>query len=139
MPSRINHMAVWVSAFVFFGWGYLWYGLLFGNQWMAAMGKNPANFAAPPTVYLWSFILGLILSYATAMALTRHPEDQTVSQGISFALFMGVALYATQTLNHVIYENIPMSLWIIDTLYTVIGFAIVGAIVGAWKKAGAGA
>jgi hypothetical protein len=86
---------------------------------------------------LWSFILGLILSYATAMALTRHPEDQTVSQGISFALFMGVALYATQTLNHVIYENIPMSLWIIDTLYTVIGFAIVGAIIGAWKKSGA--
>jgi hypothetical protein len=137
MPSRINHMAVWVAAFVFFGWGYLWYGLLFGNQWMASMGKTEADFTPAPTVYLWSFILGLILSYATAMALTRHPEDQTVSQGISFALFMGVALYATQTLNHVIYENIPMSLWIIDTLYTVIGFAIVGAIIGAWKKSGA--
>jgi hypothetical protein len=137
MPSRINHMAVWVAAFAFFGWGYLWYGLLFGNQWMASMGKTAADFTPAPTVYLWSFILGLILSYATAMALTRHPEDQTVSQGISFALFMGVALYATQTLNHVIYENIPMSLWIIDTLYTVIGFAIVGAIIGAWKKSGA--
>jgi hypothetical protein len=137
MPSRINHMAVWVAAFVFFGWGYLWYGLLFGNQWMAAMGKTAADFTPQPTVYLWSFILGLILSYATAMALSRHPEDQTVSQGISFALFMGIALYATQTLNHVIYENIPMSLWIIDTAYTVIGFAIVGAIIGAWKKSGA--
>jgi hypothetical protein len=137
MPSRINHMAVWVAAFVFFGWGYLWYGLLFGNQWMAAMGKTAADFTPQPTVYLWSFILGLILSYATAMALSRHPEDQTVSQGISFALFMGIALYATQTLNHVIYENIPMSLWIIDTAYTVIGFAIIGAIIGAWKKSGA--
>jgi hypothetical protein len=130
-------MAVWVAAFVFFGWGYLWYGLLFGNQWMAAQGKTAADFTPVPTIYLWSFILGLILSYATAMALTRHPEDQTVSQGISFALFMGIALYATQTLNHVMYENIPMSLWIIDTVYTVIGFAIVGAIIGAWKKSGA--
>lgn len=110
MPSRINHMAVWVAAFVFFGWGYLFYGLLFGNQWMAAQGKTAADFTPVPTTFLWSFILGLILSYATAMALTRHPEDQTVSQGISFALFMGLALYATQTLNHVIYENIPMSL-----------------------------
>ena len=137
MPSRINHMAVWVAAFVFFGWGYLFYGLLFGNQWMAAQGKTAADFTPVPTTFLWSFILGLILSYATAMALTRHPEDQTVSQGISFALFMGLALYATQTLNHVIYENIPMSLWIIDTAYTVVGFAIVGAIIGAWRKAGA--
>ena len=137
MPSRINHMAVWVASFVFFGWGYLWYGLLFGNQWMAAQGKTAADFVPVPTTYLWSFILGLILSYATAMALTRHPEDQTVAQGISFALFMGVALYATQTLNHVIYENTPMSLWIIDTAYTVIGFVIVGAIIGAWKKSGA--
>jgi hypothetical protein len=130
-------MAVWVAAFVFFGWGYLFYGLLLGNQWMAAQGKTAADFTPVPTIYLWSFILGLILSYATAMALTRHPEDQNVAQGISFALFMGIALYATQTLNHVIYENIPMSLWIIDTAYTVIGFAIVGAIIGAWKKSGA--
>ncbi len=139
MPSRINHMAVWVAAIVFFGWGSLWYGLLFANQWMAAQGKSAADYAPVPTMFLWSFILGLILSYATAISLTRHPEDQNVSQGISFALFMGIALYATQTLNHVIYENIPMSLWLIDTVYTVIGFAIVGAIIGAWKKAGAGA
>jgi hypothetical protein len=139
MPNRINHMAVWIAAIVFFGWGYLWYGLIFANQWMAAQGKSAADFTPVPTIYLWSFILGLILSYATAISLTRHPEDQNVSQGISFALFMGIALYATQTLNHVIYENIPMSLWVIDTAYTVIGFAIVGAIIGAWKKAGAGA
>ena len=128
MPSRINHMAVWVAAFVFFGWGYLWYGLLFGNQWMAALGRTPT--VAPPTTYLWSFILGLILAYATGMALSRHPEDLSLSQGISFALFMGIALYATQTLNHLIYESGSMTLWIINTAYTVIGFAIIGAIVG---------
>jgi hypothetical protein len=137
MPNRINHFAVVVAAIVFFAWGYLWYGLLFGNQWLAAMGKTMADFQSSPTTYLWSFILGLILSYATAMALTRHPEDQSVAQGISFALFMGIALYATQTLNHLIYENGSMTLWIINTAYTVIGFAIIGAIVGAWKKQGA--
>ena len=56
MSTRINHMAVWVAAFVFFGWGYLWYGLIFGNQWMAAMGKTVADFIPQPTVYLWSFM-----------------------------------------------------------------------------------
>ncbi|HEY5095006.1 MAG TPA: DUF1761 domain-containing protein [Candidatus Eremiobacteraceae bacterium] len=134
MSNRINHLAVWVAAIVFFAWGALWYGLLFGNQWLVALGKTMAELPGSPTTYVWSFILGLILSYATAMALTRRPEDQSLAQGISFALFMGVAVYATQTLNHLIYENGSMSLWIINTAYTVIGFAIVGAIVGAWKK-----
>ena len=137
MPNRINHLAVFVAAIAFFAWGSLWYGLLFGAQWLAALGKTMAELPSSPTIYIWSFILGLILSYATAMALTRHPEDQTVAQGISFALFMGIALYATQTLNHLIYENGSMSLWIINTAYTIIGFAIIGAIVGAWKKRGA--
>ena len=139
MPDRINHVAVWVSAIVFFLWGYLWYGLLFGAAWLVALGKTVAQLNSSPTLYIWSFILGLILAYATAMALTRHPEDQTVSQGISFALFMGIALYATQTLNHLIYESGSMTLWYINTAYTVIGFAIVGAIVGGWKKRGSAA
>lgn len=137
MSNRINHLAVWVAAIVFFAWGALWYGALFGNQWLAALGKTLAELNGSPTVYLWSFVLGLILSYTTAMALTRHPEDQSVAQGISFAIFMGIGVYATQTLNHLIYENGSMTLWIINTAYTVIGFAIVGAIVGAWKKRGA--
>ena len=130
MSNRINHLAVWVAAIVFFAWGYLWYGVLFGNQWLAALGKTMAELNSSPTVYVWSFILGLILSYATAISLTRHPEDRSLAQGISFAIFMGIAVYATQTLNHLIYENGSMTLWIINTAYTVIGFAIVGA----WKK-----
>jgi hypothetical protein len=140
MSDRINHLAVWVAAIVFFGWGALWYTVL-GAQWLAALGKTMAELssASTPTVYIWSFVLGLILSYATAIALARHPEDQSLAQGISFALFMGIALYATQTLNHMIYENGSMPLWYINTAYTVIGFAIIGAIVGAWKKRGSAA
>jgi Protein of unknown function (DUF1761) len=132
MSNHINHLAVWVAAIAFFAWGYLWYGLLFGHQWMAALGK-----AAPmgsPMTFLWSFILGLILAYATGVGRARHPEDQSLAQGISFALFMGIALYATQTLNHLIYEDGSMTLWLINTAYTVLGFAIIGAIVGGWKN-----
>ena len=76
----------------------------------------------------------MILAYATAIAITRRPEDQTVAQGIGFALFMGIALYATQTLNAALYAGQPFLLWLIDTAYVVIGFAIIGAIVGGWKK-----
>ena len=131
MPDRINHVAVWVAAIVYWLFGWLWYSV-FGAAWMAAMGGKPST--ESPINLLWSFILGLVLAYATGMALSRHPGDQTLQQGVSFALFMGIALFATQTLNQVLFAGTPMALWLINTGYVVVGFAIMGAIIGGWKK-----
>ena len=130
MPDRINHLAVWVAAIVYYVFGAIWF-TVFSGPWTAMVGKP---MQASPTIYIVSFVLGLILSYATALALTRRPEDQTVGQGVSFALFMGIALVGTQSLNGALYEGRPLALWLLDTAYVVIGFAIIGAIVGGWKK-----
>jgi len=131
MPMRINHLAVWVAAIVYWVLGAVWYGFLFGNAWISLIGKVPPPASA--VTYIASFLLGLVLAYATAVALSRRPEDLTLQQGVSFALFMGIALFATQTLSQFLYEGRPFGLWLIDTGYVVIGFAIIGAIVGAWR------
>jgi hypothetical protein len=130
MPDRINHLAVWVAAIAYYVFGAAWF-TAFTGIWQSLLGKT---MAASPTVFITSFVLGLILAYATAIAITRRPEDQTVAQGVSFALFMGIALYATQTLNAALYSGQPLLLWLINTGYVVIGFVVIGAIVGAWKK-----
>ena len=132
MPDRLNHAAVWVAAIVYFAFGYLWYGLIFNAAWTSLMGTTMTP--ASPALYIESFVLSLILAYATGIALSRRPEDLTVSQGISFALFMGISLYATQTLNTALYAHTPLMLWLINTGYVVVGFAIIGAIVGGWVK-----
>jgi hypothetical protein len=132
MPDRINHLAVWVAAVAYFVFGGIWYGALFGGVWTTLAGKPMAP--GGTTLYIESFVLGLVLAYGTAIALSRRPEDLTLQQGISFALFMGIVLFASQTLNQALYESRPLLLWLIDTAYVVIGFAIVGAIVGGWKK-----
>ncbi len=76
--ERINHLAVWVAAIVFFAFGALWY-IMFSKAWTAYIAHPvPGPNAA---LYIGSFILGLILAYATAIALTRRPEDQTLQQG----------------------------------------------------------
>ena len=132
MPDRLNHLAVWLAAIVYFAFGYLWYGVLFTAAWTSLMGGPMAP--GTTALYVESFVLGLILAYATGIALSRRPEDLTVAQGISFALFMGIALYATQTLNTALYSHEPLMLWLINTGFVVVGFAIIGAIVGGWKK-----
>jgi len=128
----MNHLAVWVAAVVYFLFGYLWYDLLFKASWNALMGGSMTAPTAP--LLIESFVLGLVLAYAAGMALSRRPEDLTASQGVSFALFMGIALFATQTLNMALYSHESLTLWLINTGYVVIGFAIIGAIVGGWKS-----
>ena len=131
MQVRMNHLAVWIAAIAYFVWGYIWYGLLFGKVWQNLMGGT--QMAVAPQTYVYGFVLGLILSYVTAIALSRRPEDLTAAQGVSFALFMGIGLFASQTLNGALYAHESLELWLINTLYVVIGFAIIGAIVGGWK------
>ena len=132
MSDRVNHVAAWVAAIVYFLFGYVWYSLLFGNMVMQFVGNSMAPLS--PSLLVESFVLGLILSYAAAIALTRRPEDQTVQQGISFAVFMSIAIFGTQTLNSTLFQGVPIQLWLINAGYVVIGFAIIGAIVGGWKK-----
>ena len=131
MSARINHLAVLAAAVAYFAFGAIWYIVLSG-PWQAYMGGKGA--APSAGLYIGSFVLGLLLAYVTAIALARRPEDQTVAQGVSFALFMGIGVYATQTLNQALYEARPFGLWLIDAGYVVIGFALIGAIVGGWKK-----
>jgi hypothetical protein len=131
MPERLNQLAVWVAAIVYFLFGWLWY-TIFAAPWTAFMGKSMP--APSPALYIESFVLGLILAYATGIALTRRPGDQTAGQGISFALFMGISIYGTQTLNQALYEGRALGLWLIDFGYVIVGFAIMAAIIGAWKR-----
>ena len=39
MPDRINHLAVWVAAIVYYLFGYLWY-TIFAVPWQALTGKR---------------------------------------------------------------------------------------------------
>jgi hypothetical protein len=134
MSNRINHIAVFVAAIVYFLFGWLWYSILFSHQWATFVG-TPMMSPPPVSMLVESFLLGLILAYATAIALSRRPEDLNVGQGVSFAMFMGLAIYGSQTLNNALYEGRPIGFWLLNTGYVVIGFAIIGAIIGGWKLA----
>ena len=133
MSNRINHLAVLAAAVAFFAWGAVWF-TIFGLRWAHLVGIDPSTVKPSAGPYILSFFMGWVLAYTAAIALTRHPEDQTVRQGVSFAIFMGIGLYASMLLNQYTFEQRPIGLWLIDAGYVVIGFAIVGAIVGGWKK-----
>lgn len=134
MPSKsINHLAVWVAAIVFFLWGYVWYNVLFKAATEAMMMGS----AAPtgPTPYIIGFLMALVLGYGTAIALSKG-ETPSAAHGISFGLFMGVIFYASVTLTQTMFGGRPITGWLLEIGWALIGFALVGAIVGGWQRKG---
>lgn len=133
MSSRINHVAVFVSAIVFFLLGAVWYMPLFGHQWMALVGVTGK--AMPmTTTFIVSFILGWILAYVIGIALADTSHPNPARHGIEFGIFMGIGVFATMTLMDFLYEGRSFALWGIDAGYVVVGMAIMGGIIGAWRK-----
>lgn len=132
MPSKsINHLAVWIAAIVFFVWGYVWYNLLFKSATEAMMMQGAP--APGPTTYIIGFLMALVLGYGTAIALSKG-EGPSATHGISFGLFMGVIFYASTTLTQTLFGGRPISGWLLEIGWALIGFALVGAIVGGMSR-----
>jgi Protein of unknown function (DUF1761) len=139
MPAKsINHLAVWLGAIVFFIWGYVWYAVLFKNYVMTAMTQMNSHPPAGAVPYVVGFLMALVIGYGTAIALADS-EHHTASHGISFGLFMGIIFYAAPTLSQNQFAGEPITWWLLDAGWAVIGFALVGAIVGGWKPRAAAA
>jgi hypothetical protein len=134
MPSKsINHLAVWLSAIVFFVWGYLWYGIIFKSQIAAIMQQMGSTSPSGAVPYVIGFLMALVIGYGTAIALADSSKP-SAAHGISFGLFMGVIFFAAPTLTQNQFGGHPITWWLLDLGWALIGFALVGAIVGGWRS-----
>jgi Protein of unknown function (DUF1761) len=131
MSGPINHLAVIVAAIVYFIFGAIWF-TVFGSSWAALSGRTGSTASA--TTFIVSFLLGVALAYVIGIALADSSNPNMVRHGIEFGVFMGVGIWATQLLNIDLYEARPIALWAIDAFYVVIGMAIMGAIIGGWRR-----
>lgn len=131
--ERINHLAVLVAAVVMFLFGWLWYVVLFAKLWTSYV---PVTGAVPsPTILIGQFVLGWILAYFAAMAISKAPNPNMAAQdGIFFGLFTGIGFLAVPLLLDYISEGRPIGLWAVNAGYIVISMIIIGAIVTSWKK-----
>ena len=135
MGSRINHVAVFVSAIVFFILGWVWYDLVFGQAWMALTGHSgTAPASSMTTLFITTFILEFVLGYVIAIALADSSNPNPARHGVEFGIFMGLGIFGTMLGVNYVYEGRSFELWAINTGYVVVGMVIMGAIIGAWRK-----
>jgi len=135
--SSINHVAVWIAGIVQFMVGAGWYTAL-GRAWMVGIGKDEVQLAAEhghsPLPYVISFAAGVVIAYTLAWLLPRVGAASAAT-GAKTGALLGLAFIGTTLAQNYGFEARPVSLWLINTGYMVVGMAIMGAIVGHWRKA----
>lgn len=141
--TKTNWLAVIVAAVGGVLIGFLWYGVLFQQQWMAGNGitmdesqmklfkdgvEQPSS-NAPMIVNMMAMVF-----YALVMNwLLKRSGANTLSTGLMtggvVGLIMAVGVFVTN-----LFAMAPSNLSLVDGSYSLVLFAVMGAILGAWQK-----
>jgi hypothetical protein len=136
--SGINWLAVIVAAAIYFFLGALWYSkVLFGERWQASIGwdsartppqMSPLSYAAPALMYLIAAVATALIAGATGTDTLTEGLILGLVTGLGYALPM-LGIEATFDPN----KPQPMTWFVISLGYHLIGFVILGVIIGAWQ------
>ena len=128
---HINYSAVIVVTILAFVIGGLWYGPLFGKAWMKESGvKEGDGKDKMARTFGLSILLNLIIALNLSAFLGAKADFQ-------FGLFAGLAAgigWVSASLGIIyLFSQKSLKLFIIDAGYQTVIYAIMGAILGAWK------
>lgn len=135
----LNWPAIAVAALVYFALGALWYSkALFATRWIADL-KIDVN--APDAkkgmgmMFGGSFVLMFIQCLAIAIISERMDLDIAGGgwmSGLKLGAFTGCCFCASIIGVNYLYEKKPMSLYLINAGYAVVGNIIAGIIICSW-------
>ncbi len=135
--SGARHVAVWIASIVFFVLGAIWYSVM-AAPWMAAIGKTMDELTreqgASPLPYVVGFVAILVMCYTLAWLMHRL-QAATLAAGLRLGAIVAIGfIAATLALNYG-FEARSVTLWLINSVYVIVGLALAGAIIGGWKRA----
>ena len=135
-PIDVNYLAVIAAAFLAFGFGSLWYGVVMARPWMAAQGFTREELEADPQsmgkTFGLTFLVYLFLALVMAMLVDlTKPVD--INQGLWLGLMVWFGFMVPVNLTSVLYARKGLSLFVIDAVYQMIVALMVAAVVTAWR------
>ena len=133
---KINHAAVWVGVAVMFALGFLWYNLLFGEQWMNFVGLDMATMDAD-SAHIGTWISNIVSSVLSVYLLAWLFVKLNITSGFKGALIgfliAFIFIFLTTMVNNMFAQS-PYGLAWITGGFSMVGFTINGFILGAWTK-----
>ena len=140
MPKIFNTswLAVILATIAFFMFGWLWYGPIFGDAWMAAEGitQEFANARLEEMgMGVWLFFV-LLITLAQAIGVLRvlHLAGaKRLPASLKYAVWLIVTIVAPVIAYACVYKAYPLSGYLIDFGHLLIGYLIMSAIYSAFR------
>lgn len=141
MNRKTNWLAIAASVVASMLFGFIWYGVLFQDQWAAENGftidgekmfRNGAEvpMSATPMIVntVAMAVYALVMNWLLQkMTISTWKSGAIIGAGIGLMMVFGV-------LTGNLFAIRPMNLTFIDGAYSFILFVLIGAIVGGWQK-----
>jgi len=124
----VNWVGVVVATIVVWLIGYLWYGVIFAEAWMAAMNMSKESMESDMTPMILGFVNTLVTCVGLGLLVPRL--ENTLMGGLKTGLLAGIFFACTTAAMGFIYGGKPQSLMPMDFGYLLILYAVAGAVVG---------
>jgi hypothetical protein len=136
MFADLNILALMVSAVVTMAIGFAWYSpALFGSKWLLLSGVDPNAEGKSKNKMFQSMAVGFVSALITAYVLSRFVKiagATTLSDALLLAFWLWFGFTATVQISVVLWEQKPWGLFLINTAYSFVSFAVVAMIVTLW-------
>ncbi|HYI44436.1 MAG TPA: DUF1761 domain-containing protein [Actinomycetota bacterium] len=130
---ELNWLAIIAATVAHQALGALWYGVIFRNTWLRAMGKTPEEIQGEGGAggeMAFGALASLVSVFTLALFMSWIGE-WTVSSGICSGAAAGIGFVAASHFMNGLYEQKkPVITWLFGAYYT-LGLMIAGAILGA--------
>ena len=131
-PFEVNWLAVIAAVVAMQVLGFLWYGPLFGKVWMGAMGKSPQDMSGPGPAIAIAMVANLVSAIVLAWFLAGATAPDLVT-GLTYGLVVAIGFVIPTSLVKYAYENRNTTTELLYVAFNLVGFAIMGMILGAWR------
>ncbi len=133
--AGLSLFAIVLAAVVSFMFGWLWYGVLFPRQWMAAVGKAEADIKGEggpsPTPFVISFIALLVMAWVLA-GVIHHlgPGEVTLKNGAISGASLWLGFVATTLVVNHTFQGVKPALTVLDGGHWLGVLLLQGAVLG---------
>ena len=129
--ADLNWWAILVATAAAFVLGGIWYGPVFGQAWLSALGKSADDLKPSPMPFIVSFFTALLTCIVLAMLMSGL-GIVTLGGGLALGALVGVGFIATAMASDTAFCGWGMPLFLIQSGYRVVYSIIMGGTLGFW-------
>lgn len=134
-PVSLNWWAVLVAGVAYWVLGAIWYARpVFGNIWLKGTGKSVEQIKAEYSVkkVIWALLASLLQAYGVARMMSYTMAGSLVDGLLIGALLSICLVFPAMGISDIM-ESRPAKLTWVNVLYVIVGYIIMGLILGPWR------